>query len=80
MNIKRPLLLVLSADHLIENPKAFVKSITSGIKYALKNYLVTFGIIPDYPETGYGYIKSKSSISNGKIMLPRLKISLRNQV
>ncbi len=59
-----PLLLVLSADHLIESSKDFIDSISNGIKYALRDFLVTFGITPDYPETGYGYIKSKTSISS----------------
>jgi mannose-1-phosphate guanylyltransferase len=53
-----PLLLVLSADHLIKNIDAFHKSIEIAEKLAEKNKLVTFGIVPDKAETGYGYIKA----------------------
>ena len=53
-----PLLLVLSADHLIKNVDAFHKSIEISEKLAEKNKLVTFGIVPDKAETGYGYIKA----------------------
>ena len=42
---KDPLLLVLSADHLIESSKDFIDSISNGIKYALRDFLVTFGIL-----------------------------------
>ena len=53
-----PLLLVLSADHLIKNVDVFHKSIAIAEKLAEKNKLVTFGIVPDKAETGYGYIKA----------------------
>ena len=53
-----PLLLVLSADHLIKNVDVFHKSIEIAEKLAEKNKLVTFGIVPDKAETGYGYIKA----------------------
>lgn len=53
-----PLLLVLSADHLIKNIDAFHQSIKTAEKLAEKNKLVTFGIVPDKAETGYGYIKA----------------------
>ena len=53
-----PLLLVLSADHLIKNVDVFHKSIAIAEKLAETNKLVTFGIVPDKAETGYGYIKA----------------------
>ena len=53
-----PYLLILSSDHEIKDNDAFIKVIEEGIKYASNNNLVTFGIIPKSPETGYGYIKS----------------------
>lgn len=62
---KDPLLLVLSADHLIEDKKAFTKAIESAIPLAEKGKLVTFGINPSSPNTGYGYIKKGKSIKNG---------------
>jgi len=57
-NEEDPLLLVLSADHLIQDIDAFHQSIKVAEKLAKNNKLVTFGIIPDKAETGYGYIKA----------------------
>ena len=57
-NGEDPLLLVLSADHLIKNIGAFHQSIEVAEKLAENNKLVTFGIVPDKAETGYGYIKA----------------------
>jgi len=53
-----PILLVLSADHLIKNVKAFHQSITVASKLAENDKLITFGIVPDKAETGYGYIEA----------------------
>ena len=52
-----PILLVLPADHVIENKANFHAAIQNGLEYAKQGGLITFGIIPDSPETGYGYIK-----------------------
>ncbi|TQQ42026.1 mannose-1-phosphate guanylyltransferase/mannose-6-phosphate isomerase [Vibrio cholerae] len=52
-----PLLLVLAADHVIQNQAAFTKAVKNAIKPAEQGMLVTFGIVPTAPETGYGYIK-----------------------
>jgi len=52
-----PVMLVLPADHVILNVKAFQAAIQVGLKAAQAGKLVTFGIVPDKPETGYGYIK-----------------------
>jgi len=57
-NGENPLLLVLSADHLIKDINAFHQAINIAEKLAEKNKLVTFGIVPDKAETGYGYIKA----------------------
>lgn len=51
-----PILLVLAADHLIKDTTAFYHSIHIAKDLAEKNKLLTFGIRPTYPETGYGYI------------------------
>nr|BCN19442.1 mannose-1-phosphate guanylyltransferase [Vibrio metoecus] len=51
-------LLVLAADHLINDEEAFVKSVEAALPFASSNKLVTFGIVPNKPETGYGYIKA----------------------
>ena len=53
-----PILLVLASDHDIKNKPEFLKAIKKGVDLASKEKLITFGIIPNSPETGYGYIKS----------------------
>jgi len=58
-------ILVLSADHLIEDIKKFHKSISIALDLAKNEKLVTFGVNPITPETGYGYIEVESNnISN----------------
>jgi mannose-1-phosphate guanylyltransferase/mannose-6-phosphate isomerase len=52
-------LLVLSADHMILDVKEFQRAVTSAVVAANKNHLVTFGVHPTHPETGYGYIKTR---------------------
>lgn len=51
-----PVILVVPSDHLIENTEKFIETVKKGEKLAKKGFIVTFGIEPDYPETGYGYI------------------------
>ncbi len=51
------LLLILPADHLIAEPKSFRETILNAIAEAEDGRLVTFGITPTRPETGYGYIR-----------------------
>ena len=50
------LVLVLPADHHIENSQAFCDAVKDAIKFAKDGYLMTFGIKPDKPNTGYGYL------------------------
>ena len=52
---------MLSADHLIKNVKAFHQSITVASELAENDKLITFGIVPDKAETGYGYIEANIS-------------------
>jgi mannose-1-phosphate guanylyltransferase/mannose-6-phosphate isomerase len=51
------LMLILPSDHIIANPNAFYQAIEKASVAASKGHLVTFGILPTQPETGYGYIK-----------------------
>ena len=51
-------LLVLPADHLIENVAAFAEAVARAQQLAAQGRLVTFGIKPSHPETGYGYIEA----------------------
>ena len=53
-----PILLILSSDHEILNKEKFINTLNAGINYAENEKLVTFGILPTSPETGYGYIKA----------------------
>ena len=64
---KDPLVLVLSSDHQITNHENFIKTIEYGIKYALEGRIVTFGVVPSYPATGYGYIKSNKPFEKGDL-------------
>ena len=57
-----PILLILSSDHYIKSSSVFRRTIKKGIEYSQKNRLVTFGIVPKSPDTGYGYIKVKDAI------------------
>jgi|SRR5690606_37109830 len=51
------ILLVTPSDHLIENDREYKKAINSAIHHAKDGYIVTFGVKPTRPETGYGYIE-----------------------
>jgi len=53
-------MLVLAADHLIQNEAAFADSVAKAVQLAEQGWLVTFGIRPQYPETGFGYIEAAS--------------------
>ena len=57
--------LIVPSDQLIKNSTAFALSVKQAQKLANDGYIVTFGIKPTYPETGYGYIKTLSSIDDG---------------
>lgn len=56
-NIGDDLMLVMPSDHLIEDEKSFIYHIEEAVKLANQGHLITFGIIPNKPETGYGYIE-----------------------
>jgi mannose-1-phosphate guanylyltransferase / mannose-6-phosphate isomerase len=51
------LMLLMPADHIVRNRTAFLQAVDRAAAAARQNYLVTFGISPDAPETGYGYIR-----------------------
>ena len=56
-----PLLLVLAADHVIADQRAFTEAIMKAVPHAEAGKLVTFGIVPTEPHTGYGYIEAGSA-------------------
>jgi mannose-1-phosphate guanylyltransferase/mannose-6-phosphate isomerase len=57
------LMLVLPADHVINNHESFITSVGQSAKLAEQGTLVTFGVVPTRPETGYGYIQKSTSIT-----------------
>jgi len=58
-----PLLLVLAADHVIQNAAGFRRAVAAGMAAAEAGQLVTFGIVPTAPETGYGYIEAAEALN-----------------
>ena len=62
---KDTVLLVMPADHVVRDAAAFCKAIESGALLAEENAVVAFGIVPDRPETGYGYLKLGESTLGG---------------
>lgn len=60
-----PLLLVLPADHVIGDVAAFTDSVRRATPLAEQGYLVTFGVVPTHPETGYGYIACGAALGDG---------------
>lgn len=59
-----PILFVLAADHEIQDNDRFIASVLAAKAFAEKGKLVTFGIVPTSPETGYGYIKTGDTLNN----------------
>ena len=62
------LLLVLPADHFIPDREAFAKTVSMAVPYAHSGKLVTFGITPTSPHTGYGYIQPGQSLKSDLMM------------
>ncbi len=54
-----PILLIMAADHAIGDVEAFHRAVANAQKIAVEGKLVTFGIVPTMPETGYGYIRAE---------------------
>ena len=57
---KDAIITVLSADHAISDTEQFAMHVEEAVILARDGALMTFGVVPDRPETGYGYIKAKS--------------------
>jgi mannose-1-phosphate guanylyltransferase/mannose-6-phosphate isomerase len=60
-----PLLLVLPSDHVIADAPAFQAAVRRAEPAASQGRLVTFGIVPSGPETGYGYIRAGAALADG---------------
>jgi len=67
---KDTILLVLPSDHLISDQEAFNKAVGQANKLAMINRIVAFGIVPNSPETGYGYIEFNGDIVKNFIEKP----------
>lgn len=66
-----PILLVLAADHLIQDTSAFHESIAIALQLAEQGKLVTFGVVPTQPEIGYGYIERGEAVGAGGFAVKR---------
>jgi mannose-1-phosphate guanylyltransferase/mannose-6-phosphate isomerase len=66
-----PVLLLLPADHLIRDEESFRAAVRVGEPLAAAGGLVTFGIVPHRPETGYGYIKKGTALAGGGFKVER---------
>ncbi|OEF59638.1 mannose-1-phosphate guanylyltransferase/mannose-6-phosphate isomerase [Enterovibrio norvegicus] len=58
-----PILFVLSSDHVIKQTDAFTEAVKTAAMSAAQGYMTTFGVVPDKPETGFGYIKHGEQIA-----------------
>jgi mannose-1-phosphate guanylyltransferase len=65
------LLLVMPSDHVIADVPAFHAAVERGASLARENWLVTFGITPDRPDTGFGYIKSGPALREESFAVER---------
>lgn len=64
-----PVMLVMPADHVIQDIAAFQDAVRSGFEHACQGDVITFGVVPQYPETGYGYIQYRSEQTTGKVFV-----------
>lgn len=63
--------IILPADHVIRNVPRFHQQMANAIRLAESGHLVTFGIKPEYPETGYGYIEAQAPVAAGGFSIRR---------
>ena len=68
---KDAVLCVFPADHIIRDREAFQEKLVSAVKVAEMGHIVTFGIKPHYPETGYGYIEAAGEIGDRALSVKR---------
>lgn len=68
---KEAVVIVLPSDHVIADVQAFQKAVKVAAANAENGYLVTFGIVPTFPATGYGYVKASGTEANGAYTLEK---------
>ncbi|HQP84506.1 MAG TPA: mannose-1-phosphate guanylyltransferase, partial [Candidatus Syntrophosphaera thermopropionivorans] len=66
-------MVVLPADHIIKDTDAFIAALKKAETAAQKGMLITFGIVPDYPATGYGYIEKGEELEEGIFSVKQFK-------
>ncbi|MFW7379391.1 MAG: mannose-1-phosphate guanylyltransferase [Oligoflexus sp.] len=62
---KEPIMISLHADHVIQKESAFRQALAAAVTTAESGYLTLLGIVPGYPETGYGYIEQGEDLDSG---------------
>lgn len=60
-------MLVMPADHVIQDIPAFQDAVRYGFQGAIRGAVVTFGVLPQYPETGFGYVQYRQEHSQGNV-------------
>jgi mannose-1-phosphate guanylyltransferase/mannose-1-phosphate guanylyltransferase/mannose-6-phosphate isomerase len=65
------ILLILPSDHVVKQPGAFRAAVEASLPLAQDGMLVTFGVEPDRPETGYGYIRRGPEVGSGLFHVDR---------
>ncbi len=68
---KDAVILVFPSDHVISDLQGFHDCLRKAVSLAAMNYVVTFGIKPDYPETGYGYIEGGRKLKESALAIKR---------
>lgn len=68
-NSEDGVMMVMAADHVIEDTQAFEDAVKQAMPQALNDKLLTFGIVADKPEVGYGYIKRGEQVSGSAFMV-----------
>ena len=68
---KDAVVVVLPSDHVIADVSAFQNAVKTAAFNAEKGYLVTFGIVPTFPSTGYGYVKAAGAETDGAFTLEK---------
>lgn len=63
------LMLILAADHLVQDQQGFSAAVANAVELANQDKLVTFGIVPTRPDTGFGYIEAGEAIGAGRAAL-----------
>ncbi|MCB1787388.1 MAG: mannose-1-phosphate guanylyltransferase/mannose-6-phosphate isomerase [Gammaproteobacteria bacterium] len=64
-----PVLVVMPADHVVKDVDAFTDAVAAGVSHAVAGKVVTFGIVPDSPQTGFGYIRGGAAVDKRTLAL-----------